>query len=197
MKKILVAGFGDFLDKDFNSSKIFLNIIPNSTNIIKHIFNVGYFKNDFIKSIKNNDLDKIIFFGMNTDISKSRFELIAKNEMITLKNPIYRFIGTVYSHWLKLFNKNLKISKQISEDKLIILPIYKNYSNEIKLKSKVSKFKNLDISKNAENYVCNYSMYVVENYLRDNNLDIEFYFIHLPPKLSRVQEEDLLEFINH
>ncbi len=40
------------------------------------------------------------------------------------------------------------------------------------------------ISRNAGTYVCNYSMYVILDYLRRNQLPIRFGFIHIPCGLS-------------
>lgn len=195
MNKTLVTAFGDFLENDVNSTEEFLKEMPESCNIIKHIFPVGYFKNDFIKTIKKHQPKRVIFLGMDINAKYPKLEIIAKNEMVTLKNPIYRFIGTIYSYWLKLNGKNLRIDKPISKDLMTVFPIAKNNHKQIKLRSKVPNFKEIKISKDAGNYVCNYSMWIAENYIRENNLNIDFYFIHLPSKLTKNQKNELLKFV--
>ena len=195
MKKILVTAFDDFLYDKINSSKTFLNEIAESKNIFKHIFQVGYFKNDFIKLIKKSKPQKVIFFGMDVNAKFPKIETIARNEMIVLKNSIYRFVGTSYTYWLKWNNKSYKIKNSISKDLLTVVPISKNKPKKIKLKSKIPKFKEIKVSNDAENFVCNYSMWVVQNYINENNLNVDFYFIHLPPKLNKKQKKELLDFV--
>jgi pyrrolidone-carboxylate peptidase len=197
MGKTLVTAFGNFLYNNTNSTQEFLKEIPKNKNVIKHVFHVGYFKNDFIRPIKKYKPEKIIFMGMNGNIKSPRFETIAKNEMLTLKNPLYRSVGTIYIYWLKWNDKNLRIRKPINRDILTTIPISKHKPKQIKLKTKPSDFKEIDISKDAGNYVCNYSMWIVENYLRENRIKADFYFIHLPPKLTKSQKRTLLNFIQN
>jgi pyrrolidone-carboxylate peptidase len=195
MKTTLVIAFGNFLENDFNSSKEFLNEIPLENRFIKKVLPVGYFKSEFIKPIKKYQPDKIIFLGMHKSRKIPNFEVVAKNHRITLKNSFYRFIITIYSYYLKWNNKNLQINKPISKEKLIVIPIQKNKPSKITLHSKPPTFKEIGISKESGNYVCNYSMWVVENYIKSHNLNIEFFFIHLPPKLTQAQKKELLKFI--
>lgn len=195
MKKILITAFDDFLSDEINSSKTFLNDISGSENISKFIFQVGYFKKDFIKSIKKSKPQKVIFFGMDVNAKFPKIETVAKNEMIILKNSLYRFIWTSYVYWLKWNNKSYKIKKSISKDLLTVVPISKNKEKTMKLRGKIPMFKEIKVSKDAGNYVCNYSMWVVQNYIIENNLNIDFYFIHLPLKLNKKQKKELLDFV--
>lgn len=197
MGKTLVTAFGDFLNNDINSTQEFLKEIPENKNIIKHIFHVGYFKNEFIKPIKKHNPERIIFMGMDKKAKFPKFETIAKNEMITLKNQLYRRLVTMYTYWLKWNNKNLRIEKPINKDLLTVIPISKNKRKQIKVKTKPPNFKEIKISKDAGNYVCNYSIWIVEDYLRKNKINADFCFIHLPPKLTKNQKEELLKFIQN
>jgi len=195
MKITLITAFGDFLQNDCNSSKEFLKEISESNNIHKVILPVGYFRNDFIKPIKKYSPNKLIFLGMDNSIKKPKFETIAKNRLVTLKNPLFRFFLMIYVCWLKLNNKNLRIKKEISKKLLIELPIERNKEQEICLHTIPPKLKEITISNDAGNFVCNYSMWVVENYIRHNKLDTDFYFIHLPLKLNNKQKQELIRFI--
>ena len=125
-------------------------------------------------------------------ILQPQFETIAKNRKITLKNSVYRFVITLYSYWLKWNGKNLKTKRSFPKDKLIERPIEKGEVNHIMLHTRVPVTKAIDTLKDAGNYVCNYAMWIVERSIAKN---IEFYFIHLPPKLNNIQERDLSKFI--
>jgi pyrrolidone-carboxylate peptidase len=199
MNKTLVTAFGDFLEYDFNSTKKFLNEIPDKNGLIKMILPVGYFKNEFVKPVKKYRPKRIIFLGMENSAKNPKFETIAKNEMKTLKNPFYRFVGTAYSYYLKWNNKNLRIKKSFSKKTLsrllTVIPIQKDKPKQITLHSNPPKLKQIKISKYAGNYVCNYSMWVTENYIKEHNLPIEFFFIHIPPKLNKAQKQELFNFI--
>lgn len=195
MKKTIVTSFGDFLYHDRNSAEGFLKEIPDSINIHKQNLPVGYFKRDLIKPIKEYNPQRVIFLGMNTSIKNPQFEIVTTNNKITLKNPVYRFFVYIYSYWLKWNNKNLRVKKPIPKDKLIEIPIERNNIKEIMLHTKPPKLKGIGTSKNAGNYVCNYSMWIVENYIRKNSRDIDFYFIHLPSKISEKHKQQLLKFI--
>ena len=195
MKTTLVAAFGNFLQCDINSSKEFLEELPDSKNITKFILPVGYFKNDFIKPIKKIKPERIILIGMDDYSKNLQFEIIAKNAKITFKNPIRRFITTLYSYWLRLNNKNFRTTKPIPKELLTIVPIEMNKPLEIKLHSKPPQIAGIKISKNAGNYICNYSMWVIENYLICNKQKTEFYFIHIPQKLNTKQKKNLMKFV--
>ncbi len=197
MKKTLITGFGSFLQYETNSSKEFINNIPNNKNLIKHIFPVGYFKNEFTKVIKKYKPQRIIALGLNEDISKPKFETVVNNQKITLKKPLMRFIANTYSFWLKLNKKNLRIKKPIPESDLIVLPINKHEKSKIIFQDKIPKFKEITISKDPGYFVCNYAMWVIKEYIRKHKLNISFYFIHLPSKLTKAQTKELEEFVFH
>jgi len=195
MKITLVTAFSDFLGHDFNSTEEFLKQIPDEKGIIKQILPVGYFKNDFIKPIEKYKPHRIVFLGMHDSRKIPKFEVVAKNQKVTLKNSFHRYFLTVYSRYLKWNNKNLRVNKTIPKEKLTLIPIQKNKPRQISLNSKPPKLKHIEISNDAGAYVCNYSMWVVENYIKNNNLTVEFFFIHLPPKLTKIQKKELLKFI--
>lgn len=192
MKITLVMAFGEFLHFNFNSAKEFLEKLPESPQLIKKILPVGYFKHDILKPIKEYKPERIIILGMNEDIKAPRFEMVAKNLRVVLKNPFYRFFASIYGYWLKWNGQNIKIKNPISKEKLTELPIDKNAINEIQLHTKIPRVEGIGISRDAGNYVCNYAMWVVEKFIPEN---IAFYFVHLPPKLEDNHEEELSKFI--
>ena len=197
MKKTLLGYFGPFFNYKFNSSKDFVLDVEESKNLTKKEFSVGYFKKEFLNKIKG-DYERIILLGMNGYIKEPQFETIARNQIIKLKNPIFRFFGDIYFYILKLIGLNPKT--KIKEKTLIKLykkyfkefPIEKN-SEDIKLKTKVPKI--FRTSKDAGGYACNYIMWVIEKYLRENHLKTKFYFIHLPKKLEEQDKNKLEKFI--
>lgn len=195
-KKILIAAFSDFLDNDFNSAENLLKKIPSEENIIKQIILVGYFKKNFLKKIKKSQPEKIVFLGMHTERKIPMFETVSINHKITLKNGFLRFLLDGYVNLLKLFNKNLRVKKSPSKDILKLVPIEKKYhQKKLKLQTKPPKLEQIGISENAGYFVCNYSMWVVERFLREKNISSKFYFIHIPPKINKLQEEELIKFI--
>jgi pyrrolidone-carboxylate peptidase len=191
----LVTGFGSFLTEDKNSTEEIISQLPKKEYIVKKILPVGYFKKDILKHIKKYKPTKIVFLGMHPTRKNPMFEIIAKNEQITLKNKLYRFIVKMYSFYLKWNKKNLRIEKPISKEKLTIIPIQKNKKKKIILKTNPPENKTIGISENAGNYVCNYAIWIVENYVQKNNLDTKFYFIHIPKKLTTLQKEEVKKFI--
>lgn len=194
MKKTLVAGFGDFLTSDTNSSEEFIKQLPDNKKLTKILLPAGYFKKSLIKPIKKNKPQKVVFLGMHEGRKKPMFEVVANNRKITLKKPVYRFGISMYSHVLRVLKKNLRIKKEPSKKDLIILPIEKKGPQTIKLQSKPPK-KGIGLSMDAGYFVCNYAMWIVERFLRKQSKDVEFYFIHIPKKLSSAQKKMLEEFI--
>ncbi|MBU0461629.1 MAG: hypothetical protein KJ574_03515 [Nanoarchaeota archaeon] len=133
--RTLLVGFTSFLDKDINSTEQFLKEIPSSPELIKELFPVGYFKRDFIRIIKKHHPDRIIVLGMADNIKDMKIETVAKNECLTLKNPVYRFVVTLYSYWLKWQGKNLKIKKPLSKKMLCTVAIDKKAPHKLKLRN--------------------------------------------------------------
>lgn len=195
MTKIVVAGFGKYLNFKHNSCIDILSEIKKP-DIIKIILPVGYFKNDFIKPLKRYTPEKYVCLGMWNG-KYSKIETIAKNEMITLKNPIARFFVQSYTYILKSFNTNLTIKKPMPKKYQKILSIEKNEPNIIKLRNQPPRsIKGLKISTNPGNFICNYMIWNVEKYLQRNNLKTKFYFIHIPEILSTKERKKILNLIN-
>ena len=80
--KVVIAGFGEFLEFKHNTSKEILKNIKARKDLIKLILPVGYFKNDFIAPIVKYSPEIYLILGMwNGDYCK--IETLAKNEMLT------------------------------------------------------------------------------------------------------------------
>lgn len=195
MKRTLVGCFGDFLTADENSSKKFVDSLPSNKQLSKVVLPVGYFRRAFLKPIKKYKPQRVIYFGMHENRAQPMFETVAKNQMVTLKKPLVRFAVNVYSHLLRLKRKNLRIKKQPSKDMLTILPISKSKERAITLHTKPPKISQIPVSKDAGYFVCNYQLWVVETFLRRHARAVEFYFIHVPAKLSASQKQALKEFV--
>ncbi|MCP4522753.1 MAG: hypothetical protein GY828_00880 [Candidatus Gracilibacteria bacterium] len=195
MKKVLLCYFGNFLCYDFNSSKIFVEESIESERIDKVELGVFYHKGNILREITKKKYDKIVIFGMRGDIKKPSFEQYAKNEMKHIRNPIYRFICNIYLYYLNIRKVNFTSKKQISEKFFKIFQIEKSKEKIIKLRSECPVISGLDISQDAGNYVCNYTMWVVEKFLKKYQKDTEFYFIHLPYSIKSQDKKKLQQFI--
>jgi pyrrolidone-carboxylate peptidase len=191
--KVVVGAFGDFLQFDTNSSEKLLDKIPASANLAKVILPVGYFSGDFIRPLRKHPSAYVIL-GMWQG-KYCRFETVARNEMIVLKSPLQRCAVTAYSRMLKLFGRNFRVKGDIEKERLTTMPIRKGGVSKIKLGTKPPKISDIRASEDADNFVCNYAAWVVENYIRDKKLGTKFYFIHVPSKYTKKQETAVLSFV--
>ena len=190
----LVTAFGPHLYFDKNSSQELLNSLPNK-GLIKKILPVNYFKRAILRPIKKYNPETLICLGADENKKFPVFETVAKNEMVTIKNPFVRFLAIIYSHFLWLFGENLHIKKQPRKDQLTILKIDKKHKSKIRLHTKVPKLEGIGVSKDAGYFVCNYTIWVIEDYLQRNNIECNFYYIHIPQNPTTTQKKIIKDFI--
>lgn len=190
----LVTAFGPHLYFDNNSSQDLLNSLPNK-GLIKKILPVNYFKRSILRPVKKYKPDVLICLGLDENKKIPVFETVAKNEMITIKNPFFRFLVKIYSRFLWLFSRNIRIKNQPHKNKLTILKINKKHKSKIKLHTKVPKLEGIGISKDAGYFVCNYTIWIIEEYLQKNNINCNFYYIHIPQNPTTTQKKIIKDFI--
>lgn len=148
--KILIYGFKPYNRYQTNISEQVIKGVRNKKNLRKVIFPVEFSKRNFISQIGKIRPDIIIGLGQTSKGRKLKIERRAVN----LKRGI----------------DGKKSSAAILEKRARYLFV------SLKLK----KNSHSRISYNAGKYVCNYSMYVILDFLRKYRKSIKFAFIHIP-----------------
>lgn len=194
--RVAIAAFKDYLWYDVNSAEQLLKKIhaPPSTNLFKALLPVGYFKGTILKPLKKHKPDVYIILGMWNG-KYVKIESMVNNKMLILKNPFIQFAVTVYGNILRLFGRSIRTKKFIPEEELKRIPINASGPTSFLLSTQPTRIGSIRLSKDAGDFVCNYALWVVEEYLRKNKLKTEFYFLHLPEYLTKQQEQMVLSFI--
>jgi pyroglutamyl-peptidase len=166
--KIIVTGFGRFLDNEFNPTKEVLNSLPSSIGKatlfpieLPVIFDECFdYLRPFIDEIKPDVIIELGLAGGRTSITPERVAINMKDASGP-DNIGFKPIDEV----IKKDGKNAYFST---------LPL-----REIEDALKESKIP-VSISNSAGLYVCNNIMYHVLYYIDQNSLDIKSGFIHVP-----------------
>lgn len=151
MQKILIYGFGKYFTYSNNITEEILKRFPRSAGVSTHIFEVKFDREMFLKKISQVKPDIVIGLGQMPAKRrrKMRIERKAYNIQAAREFP----------------NREPKtISRTGAEHRFVNL--------------KLPKTKQTVINYNAGRYVCNYSMYVISEYMEDRGG--KFAFIHIP-----------------
>ncbi|MEC5422890.1 pyroglutamyl-peptidase I [Virgibacillus sp. C22-A2] len=168
MKKILVTGFETFLDYPINPTTEIANSLHGETinnyTITGEILSVDFSKSgpELIELIKKYDPDAVISLGLAAGRSLLTPERIAINcNDGPLDNRGYKPYGErIFADGPDGYFSTLPISE-----------IVKNLQ-EFKFPAKISN--------TAGAYLCNNVMYHALHYFKENNLDRQAGFIHIP-----------------
>ena len=118
-----------------------------------------------IKNRKN--LRKVVF-----DVRFCRNQFI--EEIVKFKPEIIIGMGQYpQGNKLRIERRAINLKKDLKEERIL-----KNGPNFLFSTLRIKNSNNFKISYNAGKYVCNYSMYVISDFIKNKN--IKFSFVHIP-----------------
>jgi pyroglutamyl-peptidase len=162
--RILLYGFGPYKQFEDNITQRVVKKLPRSANLKKIVFPVRFDKSQFVSAIKKHRPEIVLGLGQCSSGRSMRIERRAVNRRRNEKGEKGRPI-------VRGGAKRLAITLRLEQ----------------------SAFgKSAKISRNAGDYVCNFSMYVILDYLRCHRCDSRFGFIHVPHDYNRKRAERLV-----
>jgi pyroglutamyl-peptidase len=150
--RVLVYGFGPYKQFKDNVTSRIVKKLRASRTLKKIVFPVKFDKKQFIDAVKKHRPDVVLGLGQCSKGSWMRIERRAINKKRSYKKEKPRAIARGGAKWLPA---NLRPEKSASAGRT-------------------------KISYDAGDYVCNFSMYVVLDYLRRHRRETRFGFIHVP-----------------
>jgi pyroglutamyl-peptidase len=150
--RILMYGFGPYKQYKSNITRHIVSKLPVSGNLKKIVFPVRFDRKQFIDAVREHRPDFILGLGQCSGGRSMRIERRAVN--------------------LKRGDKKERAR-----------PIVRGGAKRlaITLRLEQSAFgKSAKISRDAGDYVCNFSMYVILDYLRRHRPNARFGFVHVP-----------------
>ncbi|OGQ82353.1 MAG: hypothetical protein A3F90_05580 [Deltaproteobacteria bacterium RIFCSPLOWO2_12_FULL_60_19] len=150
--RVLVYGFGPYKQLEDNITQRVVRQLPRSRNIKKIVFPVRFDKKQFTSVVKRFRPDVILGLGQCSRGRRLRVEQRAANKKRNDKQERARPIVRGGPRWLPT---TLMLGKS-------------------------SLGKRAKISHDAGDYVCNFSMYVILDYLKHHDPAARFGFIHIP-----------------
>jgi len=176
--KIIITGFGSFLDNDENPTREILRLLPASiygNEIMKIELPVVFDKSfeELLPIIKAEDPDVIINLG-----------LAGGRKSICLERVAINVSDTMFKDNLGNSPRDKKIKTNGENAYFSTLPI-RGILDRIKAKKTP-----VIISNSAGTYVCNNLMYHVLHYIKENKLSIKAGFIHVPYMSEQVSSKD-------
>jgi pyroglutamyl-peptidase len=155
--RVLVYGFGAYKQFKDNITRRIVRKLPPSANLKKIIFPVRFHKTQFTAAIKKHRPDVILGLGQCSTGAKLRIERRAVNRRRNNKVEKGRAIARGGP---KALAATLRLDKPVLG-------------------------KQAKISRDAGDYVCNFSMYVMLDYLRRRSKAARFGFVHVPCDYDR------------
>lgn len=148
---VMVYGFGPYRQFENNITQQIVRKLPSSPNLQKIVFPVRFDKKQFTDAVKKHRPDLVLGLGQ---CSRGRLLRIERRAV----------------------NKRRKDKKERAR------PILRGQPQRLAttLRLKELSLKQTKISVDAGDYVCNFSMYVILDYLRRYQPDARFGFIHVP-----------------
>lgn len=150
--RVLIYGFGPYGQFKDNITQHIVNTLPRSANLKKIVFPVRFNKQQFPDSVKRFRPDVVVGLGQCSRGRQLRIERRAVNKRRSHKK---------------------ENARSIVRGGPVSLPTTLNLQ-------KFADGKQARISKDAGDYVCNFSMYVILHYLRHHRRDARFGFVHVP-----------------
>jgi pyroglutamyl-peptidase len=150
--RVLVYGFGPYRQFKRNITQHVLRRLPPSTGLSKIVFPVRFHKTQFTGTVKKYRPDVVLGLGQ-----------CSRGRVLRIEH--------------KAVNRRRK--EKTEKARPIVLGGAKRLA--ITLRIEQSAFgKSAKISRNAGDYVCNFSMYVILDYLQRHHRDARFGFVHVP-----------------
>ena len=150
--RLLIYGFGPYKQFEKNITQAIVRKLPSSPNLQKIVFPVRFDKKQFTDAVKKHRPDLVLGLGQCSRGRLLRIERRAVNKRREQKKEKARSILRGGPRWLPT---TLRLEKLV-------------------------RGKQTKISHNAGDYVCNFSMYVILDYLRRHRPDARFGFVHVP-----------------
>jgi pyroglutamyl-peptidase len=154
--RLLIYGFGPYRQFENNITQQIVRKLPSSPNLQKIVFPVRFEKKQFTDAVKKHRPDFVLGLGQCSRGRLLRIERRAVNRRRNDRKEKARPIVRGQPQWLAT---TLRL-------------------NEMGLKQ-------TKISVDAGDYVCNFSMYVILDYLRRYRPDVHFGFVHVPHNYDR------------
>lgn len=150
--RLLIYGFGPYKQFQDNSTQRVVGILPRSQNLKKIVFPVRFDKRQFTDAVKEYNPDVVLGLGQCSRGKRLRIERRAINRKRNEKKERARPIVGGGPKWLPTTLKRgtFRFGKQAKS------------------------------SRDAGDYVCNFSMYVILDYLKHHDPAARFGFIHIP-----------------
>ena len=162
--RVLVYGFGPYKQFKSNITQRIVKKLPRSTNLKKIVFPVRFDKNQFIAAIGKHRPDVILGLGQCGSGKHLRIERRALNRRRNSKDEKGRAIRRGGPRALAV---TLRLAEGIFGGRATT-------------------------SSNAGDYVCNFSMYVMLDYLRGCRKSSRYGFVHIPHDYQRERASRLV-----
>jgi pyrrolidone-carboxylate peptidase len=154
--RVLIYGFGPYQQFETNITRHIVRKLPRSANLQKIVFPVRFDKQQFTDAVKKHRPDFVFGLGQCSRGLLLRIERRAANRRRNDRKEKARPIVRGQPQWLAT---TLRL-------------------NELGLKQ-------TKLSSDAGDYVCNFSIYVILDYLRRYQPDARFGFVHVPHDYDR------------
>jgi pyroglutamyl-peptidase len=154
--RVLVYGFGPYKQFETNITQHIVRKLPRSANLKKIVFPVRFDKKQFTDAVKKYRPDIVLGLGQCSGGRLLRIERRAAN-------------------------------KRRKDEKKRARPIVRGQPQRRATTLRLNKLglKQTKISVDAGDYVCNFSMYVILDYLRRYRPEAQFGFVHVPYDYDR------------
>ena len=150
--RVLVYGFGQYRQFEENITREIVRQLPASKKLNKFVFPVRFSKRQFIAAIKRRPTDLILGMGQCSRGRLIRIERRAANKRRNSNRERARPIAQGRPKWLRT---TLRLENSIGAHRA-------------------------RSSADAGDYVCNFSMYVILDYLSRHRPAARFGFVHIP-----------------
>lgn len=149
--RLLIYGFGPYKQFEKNITQAIVRKLPSSRNLQKIVFPARFDKKQFTDAVKKHRPDLVLGLGQ---CSRGRLLRIERRAANRRRNDRKEKARPIVRGQPQRLATTLRL-------------------NEMSLKQ-------TKVSVNAGDYVCNFSMYVILDYLRRYQPDARFGFIHVP-----------------
>lgn len=161
---VLVYGFGPYKRYKTNITQRLVKALPRSARLRKIVFPVRFERRRFIAALRKHRPDVVLGLGQCAAGKRLRIERRAANRK---RNDEKERARPINRRGPRTLAPTLRLER--------------------KLFGRGAKF-----SRNAGDYVCNFSMYVILDYLRRRSPATRFGFIHVPRRFRLVRARRLL-----
>jgi pyrrolidone-carboxylate peptidase len=155
--RVMVYGFGLYRHFKDNITQHIVRSSPSLRHFQKVVFPVRFDKKQFTDAMKKHRPDFVLGLGQ---CSRGRLLRIERRAV------------------------NLRRNNKSQKGRAIVRGGPKTLASTLRL-DKLRLGKQTKISRNAGDYVCNFSMYVILDYLRCHRPDARFGFVHIPHNYDR------------